>query len=51
MAGQMFTLIYTVVAVGANFTMLTMVGDVFANALTYVYRFVLCMGVRTNTQD
>jgi hypothetical protein len=39
MSGQMFTLIYTVVAVGANFTMLTMIGDLFADSLTYAYRF------------
>jgi hypothetical protein len=39
----MFTLIYTVVAVGANFAMLTMVGGAFADALTYSYRYCMMM--------
>ncbi len=36
----MFTLIYVVVGVGVNFAMLTMVGDAFADFLTYTYRLV-----------
>ena len=38
LAGQMFTLIFVVVGVGVNFAMLTMVGDAFADFLTYTYR-------------
>ena len=38
LTGQMFTLLYTFFAVGVNFAMLTMVGNAFADFLTYSYR-------------